>query len=76
VLVSHAFTVAWTIVLSAAVAVEAAALANKQPGDTLSEHVWRWFSIKEQGRAWRVRRFALLAGLAWLAAHLLTGGAF
>ena len=46
---------------------------------TLSGHIWRWFAIggDPHPRAFtRVRRFALLAGLAWLSAHLLTGGRF
>jgi hypothetical protein len=54
--------------------IEGAALLNKKGGDTLSEHIWVWFSIKHKGRGWRLRRFALLAGLAWLILHFLTGG--
>ncbi|MEU7905872.1 hypothetical protein [Actinoplanes sp. NPDC049118] len=61
---------------------EGVALARKAPDDTLSEHVWRWFGIGRPGNrptmsGWvQLRRFALLAGLAWLAFHLLTGGIF
>jgi hypothetical protein len=49
---------------------------NKQPGDTLSEHVWDWASIKGKGGGWRLRRVGLLMFLAWLVAHFLTGGEF
>ena len=63
-------------------AVEGVALARKAPGDTLSEHVWKWFAVGEPRdrptmTGWaRLRRFALLAGLAWLSLHFLTGGQF
>jgi hypothetical protein len=57
-------------------AIEGQALANKRQGDTLSETVWRWFSIRHKGRWWRTRRLALLSFLAWLVAHFVTGGKF
>ena len=64
--------------------IEAAALLNAKPEDTLSERVWAWFAIdvdargerKRGAKLWRVRRFTLLALVAWLAVHFLTGGAF
>lgn len=64
--------------------VEGAALFNSRPGDTLSEHVWLWANTARgpgpsgrQPSGWtRLRRFALLAFLAWLVAHFLTGGYF
>ncbi|MEU4568683.1 hypothetical protein [Micromonospora sp. NPDC023956] len=65
--------------------VEGMALANSRAGDTLSEHVWAWFATErrksgEEPRpvtGWtRFRRFVLLAFLAWLVAHFLTGGLF
>lgn len=49
---------------------------HRGQGMTLSEHVWAWFAIGNQGRFWRLRRFALLSFLAWLCAHFLTGGRF
>lgn len=70
------YTALWLIWLALFVAVEGTALAKKAPGATLSAHVWKWFSIKEKGKGWRARRFALLAFLAWLVAHFLTGGKF
>lgn len=70
------FTWLWLIWLGLFAAIEGAAIFNKQQGDTLSEHVWSWFSIRDKGKGWRSRRFVLLAFLAWLVAHFLTGGAF
>lgn len=70
------FTALWIVWLVMFGAIEGAALANKRKGDTLSEHTWRWFSIRGKGKGWRARRFALLAFLAWLVAHFLSGGAF
>ena len=70
------FTIAWLSWLAVFLVVEGIALCNKAEGDTLSEHVWAWFSIKDKGNKWRLRRFILLAFLAWLAVHFLTGGQF
>lgn len=63
--------------------VEGAALANSRTGDTLSEHIWAWFGTARgpasgrQPSGWtRLRRFVLLAFVAWLGAHFLTGGYF
>lgn len=70
------FTTAWIVWLIQFGAIEGLALFNKAEGDTLSEHIWKWFSILDKGTGWRLRRFSLLASLAWLVAHLLTGGNF
>ncbi|XVU25827.1 hypothetical protein ACQPZJ_01845 [Actinoplanes sp. CA-054009] len=60
--------------------VEGIALFNSRAGDTLSEHVWAFLGFSEGIRrpsGWtRLRRFLLLAFLAWLIVHLLTGGIF
>ena len=69
------YTVAWIFWIVQFGVIEWAALANKRHSDTLSEHVWRWFSIRDKGTGWRVRRFSLLAFLSWLLLHFLTGGA-
>lgn len=74
----------WLAWLGYFAVVEGMALANARSGDTLSEHVWAWFGTGRgpgpTGRCasgWtRLRRFALLAFLAWLVAHFLTGGLF
>lgn len=74
------FTRAWVAWLALFILVEGIALFNKRAGDTLSEHVWRWFAIDTRGgrnsKAWRLRRVALLGFLAWLSAHFLSGGLF
>jgi hypothetical protein len=57
---------------------------RSKSGDTLSEHAWAWLGYATTGQGplrrpsgWtRLRRFLLLAGLAWLVVHLLTGGVF
>jgi len=58
---------------------EGAAIARGGTPATLSGHIWKWFAIGDDPHPralTRLRRFALLAGLAWLTAHLLTGGRF
>jgi hypothetical protein len=63
-------------------AVEGMALANAKTGDTLSEHVWAFIGMRDPGdprhpSGWtRLRRFLVLAFMAWLSIHFLTGGAF
>lgn len=60
--------------------VEGMALFNSKRGDTLSEHVWAFLGFSDGARSpsgWtRLRRFLVLAFLAWLSVHLLTGGIF
>lgn len=78
------WTYAWLAWLAAFAVIEGAALFNKKDGDTLSEHVWKWFATSKKAHAKegteqpkgtvRIRRFALLAGMAWLTVHFLTGG--
>lgn len=70
------YTVAWIAWGLGFVAIESAALFDKDEGDTLSEHVRKWAGVKGGGSgAWaKVRRVGLLAFLAWLSVHLLTDG--
>lgn len=70
------WTVAWLLWGSAFFAIEIPAILDRKPGGTLSENVWAWFSIKNKSTGWRARRLVLLAFLAWLSLHFLTGGAF
>jgi hypothetical protein len=73
--------IAWGLIFAA---IEGMALFNSKSGDTLSEHCWAWLGYAATGQGdlrspsgWtRLRRFLLLAGLAWLVVHLLTGGVF
>ena len=77
------FTWLWIGWIAAFVIIEGIALTNKKDEDTLSEHVWKWTGIGYFGRprpvmtlGIRSRRFALLAFMAWLILHFLTGGFF
>jgi len=80
------FTVGWLIWIGFFAIEEGIALTNKRNGDTLSEHVWRWFAIPEAGTkadgkrpstvGMRLRRFVLLAFMVWLVLHFITGGKF
>lgn len=60
--------------------VEGMALFNSKRGDTLSEHVWAFLGFSDGVRSpsgWtRLRRFVVLAFMAWLSVHFLTGGIF
>ncbi|WIM97851.1 hypothetical protein ACTOB_001405 [Actinoplanes oblitus] len=81
-----AWTWAWLAWGAIFCAIEGMALFNSRSGDTLSEHAWAWLGYAATGQGpqelrrpsgWtRLRRFLLLAGLAWLVVHLLTGGVF
>jgi len=75
------YTIAWCAWLATFLVIEGKALFNKTPGDTLSEHVWKWFATSQgstgKPSGWvRARRFTLLAFMAWLSVHFLTGGRF
>ena len=78
------FTIGWLAWLAWFVVEEGLSIRSGAIGNTLSGHVWKWFSIRTekypdgaQVQKWvRVRRFILLAFLAWLTAHFLTGGRF
>lgn len=79
------FTIAWILWIAAFLVIEGIALFRKEKGDTLSEHVWKWFGTRRdveyevdesgQPKGWlRFGRFVLLAFMAWLTAHFVTGG--
>ncbi|MFJ8955638.1 hypothetical protein ACIRO1_36660 [Streptomyces sp. NPDC102381] len=73
------YTWAWLAWLGSFLVIEGKALFNRTEGDTLSEHVWKWFAIGSDAHpsGWvRLRRFSLVAFMAWLCAHFLTGGVF
>lgn len=66
----------WVAWLALFVAIEGASLANKKKGDTLSEHVWDWFSVNEKGSRKRtIRMVGLFGFMAWLLVHFVSGGA-
>ena len=68
------WTIAWLLWLACFLAIELPAILNRRAGDTLSEHVWLWASVKGKGAWWRIRRIVLGAFLLWLSVHMLTGG--
>lgn len=70
------YTVAWLFWFAFFLTIESTALFNKGKNDTLSEHIWHWFQVRDKGWGWRLRRFVLLAFMAWLSLHFLTGGHF
>jgi len=66
------WTARWLVWIALFFCLEIPALLNKQDGDTLSEHFWAWFHVKDSRHTpivW-VLRGALLVGLAWLFFHL------
>lgn len=65
------YTSAWVVWIIAFVGIEGAALIRKDKGDTLSEHVWKWFQIGNKPKGWNFRRLSLLAGTGWLLLHFV-----
>lgn len=68
------WTVGWLVWIGMFFAIEVPAIRNKTVGDTLSEHVWKWFGIKDKPSGYKWRRLSLVTFLAWLVIHFLTGG--
>ncbi len=62
------WTILWIIWLAAFVSIELPA-ARKPGVTTLSEHLWRWFTIKDPDQAWW-RKWLLRAFLVLLTLHL------
>lgn len=70
------FTVLWLIWIAQFFAIEGAAIFNKKSGDTLSEHMWKWFSIRDKSKGWKARRASMFFFLAWLCAHFAYAKSF
>lgn len=68
------YLAAWIFWVMMFFAIELPALFNRQQGDTLSEVIWNVFAVRGKPAGWQLRRLALLVGLVWLVAHLVTGG--
>ena len=69
------YTVIWIVLLSIGVGTEITALLNKDKGDTLSEHIWKWFKVNDPQSPSRRRRVLLLGVfMAWLGIHFVSGG--
>lgn len=64
----------WLIWIFGFFAIEIPALLNKEEGDTLTDHVRKWFSTTEKSKWWIVRRIFLLTFLIWLIVHFFTLG--
>lgn len=69
------WTVAWVLWIAAFAVIEGLALARKAKGDTLSEHVWKWFAVRDKSNpVWHwAGRILLLIGGVWLTGHLAFG---
>lgn len=69
------FTVSWAVLALFGVSLEIAALRRKRPEDTLSEHVWRVFRVREdkQTPLTYVGRFILAVFMVWLTGHFVFG---
>ncbi len=70
------YTVAWLLWIGMFFVIEVPALRNKQVGDTLTEHVRKWFSTKEKAKGWKARRGVLAAFLGWLTLHFFNVAPF
>jgi hypothetical protein len=72
--------VGWSAWIAFFVIWEGKGLISKKKGDTLSELIWSIFATSRLNvpvTGWvRLRRFLLLAGMAWLTVHFATGGAW
>lgn len=68
------WTVLWLMWIAMFFAIEVPAILDKDRGDTLSEHVWKWFGITNKSRGYKLRRVILVFFLVWLVIHFLTGG--
>lgn len=63
----------WVIWLALFLVIEGFAIFNKAPDDTLSEHMWKWFQIRNKPRQWTWRRIVLALFLVWLLFHMTVG---
>lgn len=69
------YTLAWVIWAAAFLVIEGIALADRRLGDTLSEHVWKVFKVRDRrptAATWAVR-VPLYVFLVWLSGHLAFG---
>lgn len=66
-----AYTIAWAAWGLIFAVIEGLALANKKEGDTLSEHVWKWFQSKKDNPKALALRTTLFGFMAWLTTHFV-----
>lgn len=56
------------------IVVEAIAVFNDVPGDTLSEHIWWLVGTGSERAGWNwFFRVVLLGGMLWMISHFMTG---
>lgn len=65
------FTVAWLTLAILVLIVELIAALNNRSNDTLTQYVYKIFSIKEKGKLWWLRRSLLLAIMVTLTLHFM-----
>jgi hypothetical protein len=63
----------WIAIGVAILATEGVALLNSKTGDTLSEHVWNWITIRNKPKKFTAYRFFVLAFMLWLTGHFAFG---
>lgn len=64
------YTPVWILWIAMFFAIEGPALANKTPGDTLSEHLRGWFATTGKPRWWIIRRGILGSFFVWFIPHI------
>ncbi len=67
------YTMAWIMWIAMFFVIEVPAIVNRKEGDTLTEHVRKWFSTRTKPSQWRLRRLVLLFFLVWLVVHFFLG---
>lgn len=67
------YTWAWIFWFAWFAVVEGFALADRDRNDTLSEHIWGWFRIRDKPQQWTWRRAVLAGFLVWLLVHMVAG---
>jgi hypothetical protein len=65
------YTWGWVVIIGMFGILEGFAIANKQTGDTFSEHVKKWFGVRGTSRSHKIRRTVLGLFLCWLGPHLM-----
>jgi hypothetical protein len=66
---SWAYTAAWIFWIGVFAAWEILALRDKDEGDTLTEHIRRWFHLRDTVQVRNYGRGILFIGLVWLLGH-------
>lgn len=65
------YSIAWFFWIFIFVIIELIAIIDKSKGDTLSEHFWDLFDVKNSENPSKIMRFIALIGLTWVYLHLL-----